>query len=171
MAITLKAEYSRKIGKPSFSSEGYSICLETEISDLSQVSEASQRIHALLRSTVDRELGIVLPINGNGDSQAKRLTDGNGANNSAESPSQESDWHCTDNQRDYILKLQKDRNIPDDDFEELAYELFNLSPKLLDRGKASDFIKELLARFDASNPQERQRRERRSYPRRALPAR
>ena len=56
MAIVFEANYSKKLGLPGYSSHQYSVTIRTELADLNQVSDDSEKIHALLQSAVDREI-------------------------------------------------------------------------------------------------------------------
>src|SRR5438309_1290669 len=56
MAIQIEVNYSKKLGLPGYSSHQYSVTIRTELADLTQLSEESQKIHALLQSSVDREI-------------------------------------------------------------------------------------------------------------------
>ena len=56
MAITLEANYAKKLGLPNFSSHQYCVTIRTELTDLSQVEAESARLYALLQSAVDREI-------------------------------------------------------------------------------------------------------------------
>ncbi len=82
MPIILEANYSKKIGLPGYSSHQYMLTLRTELSDLSQVSAESQRLHGLLQASVDRELqqpGWLPP--GNMPANGHPPTNGNGHSN------------------------------------------------------------------------------------------
>src|SRR5580658_7925081 len=81
MALTLEANYSKKIGLPGYSSHQYSLTLKTELSDLSQAEAESTRLHQTLQTSVDRELQKVgfLPANGNG--HHPKPANGNGHSN------------------------------------------------------------------------------------------
>lgn len=56
MAVIFEANYSKKLGLPGYSSHQYSVTIRTELADISQVPEQSEKIHALLQSAVDREI-------------------------------------------------------------------------------------------------------------------
>src|SRR4051812_24748108 len=56
MAIQIEVNYSKKLGLPGYSSHQYSVTIRTELADLTQLSEQSEKIHALLQSSVDREI-------------------------------------------------------------------------------------------------------------------
>ena len=56
MALVLEANYSKKIGLPEYSSHSFSVSLEVEITDPSQVEEECSRIYQLLQHSVDQEI-------------------------------------------------------------------------------------------------------------------
>jgi hypothetical protein len=56
MAVIFEANYTKKLGLPGYSSHQYSVTIRTELADISQVPEQSEKIHALLQSAVDREI-------------------------------------------------------------------------------------------------------------------
>ena len=51
--IVFEANYSKKLGLPSYSSHQYSVTIRTELADLNQLNEQSEEIHALLQSAVN----------------------------------------------------------------------------------------------------------------------
>ena len=85
--IVFEANYSKKLGLPGYSSHQYSVTIRTELADISQVPEQSEKIHALLQSSVDREIQKTgyLPspqtdsIQNNGSSGHKGVSNGNGS--------------------------------------------------------------------------------------------
>ena len=56
MAITLEANYSKKLGLPGYSSHQYSVTIRTELSDIKQVGAESANLYALLQGCVQRVL-------------------------------------------------------------------------------------------------------------------
>ena len=51
--ITIKADYTKKIGLPGYSSHQFSVSLTTELTDLSQVEQESAKLYAKLQQSVD----------------------------------------------------------------------------------------------------------------------
>ena len=81
MAVVFEATYSKKLGLPGFSSHEYSICIRSELSEISQVDAESKRIHGLIQSSVDREIqqtGFLPEIDPTGHN---RVSNGNGNGN------------------------------------------------------------------------------------------
>lgn len=151
MPVILEANYSKKIGLPGYSSHQYSITLRTEISDLTQVSAESQRLYAQLQACVDRDIQQTgfLPQNG------EALQNGRAAKNGT-------DWHCSDKQRELILKIIDDNRLDKQEVENLAVERFGKGVKLLNKMEASGLIEELLEQ----HPQQQQNGHRSVAPRR-----
>jgi hypothetical protein len=54
--ITLKCDYSKKLGLPGYSSHQFSISLEIEIADVSQVQAERARLYKLLQEGVDSSI-------------------------------------------------------------------------------------------------------------------
>ena len=56
MALKLIANYSKRLGLPGYSSHQYSVCVETEISNISEVAAESSRLYQTLQQSVDEEI-------------------------------------------------------------------------------------------------------------------
>ena len=159
MPIIIEANYSKKLGLPGYSSHQYMLTLRTELSDLSQVSAESQRLHALLQASVDRELqqpGWLpsgnIPVNGNGHPNGPAPQNGNGnghARNGHSQPAHGSDdaWNCTPKQQDLILKIVEDNRLDKKEIEQLAQDRFGKGVRQLNKLDASGFIEELFERY------------------------
>ena len=86
MALTIEANYSKKVGLPGYSSHQFSLSLKAEITDLNQVPAEAARLYRLLQDGVDtsiKEVGWLpepKPANGNGHSNGH--TNGNSNGNS-----------------------------------------------------------------------------------------
>ena len=127
MAIKLTGNYAKRLGLPGYSSHQFSVSIETELTDLSQVEDEVARTYRLLQDAVDREIqetGFVpdveyglshnpnLPAsngkaNGNGNGNGHhRLNGGNGISNGNGNGNGHSvRWSCSDKQKELILKL------------------------------------------------------------------
>jgi hypothetical protein len=142
MALTLEANYSKKIGLPGYSSHQYSLTLKTELSDINQADAESARLHQTLQTSVDRELKKVgfLPTvtNGNGSS----TDSGNGHTNGKTEA-----WACSDKQRDLILKITEEHKLDKLMVDNLAVERFGHGVKQLNKLEASGLIDELLEKY------------------------
>ena len=56
MALKLIANYSKRLGLPGYSSHQYSVCVETEISNINDVAGESSRLYQSLQQSVDEEI-------------------------------------------------------------------------------------------------------------------
>lgn len=152
MAITLEANYSKKLGLPGYSSHQYSVTLRLELSDLKQVEAESARLYTLLQGCVDRDLQQTgyLPANGNGTPHSS----GNGHTNGHSSHSngnangrangQPESWSCSDKQRALITKIVDEHQLDKNDIEQLATDRFGKGVRQLNKLEASGVIEELL---------------------------
>lgn len=137
--IVFEANYSKKLGLPGYSSHQYSVTVRTELADINQVEAESAKIHALLQSSVDREIqktGFLPESNANGHSN------GNGSSDT---------WNCSDKQRDLILKIVEEHNLDKKQVDSLAQERFGKSVKALNKLEASGLIDELLEQTGQKN--------------------
>ena len=147
MAIVMEANYSKKVGLPGYSSHQYMITLRTELADLSQVEAESTRLHALLQSSVDREIQKIgfLPEKGNGNGQNNgrfnQRQNGNGNGNGADHNRE--NWNCSPKQRQYILDLIEQHGLDKSAVEKLAQERFGKPVRGLNKLEASALIEEL----------------------------
>lgn len=157
MAITLEANYAKKLGLPNYSSHQYCVTIRTELTDLSQVAEESARLYRALQDAVDREIqevgfmpdastyGMHPPQNGNGQ-PGNGNGRGNGhPNNQRRAPAPASDgWNCTEGQKGFILRIINESKLEKPEVEAMAQQLFGAGVKELDKLQASQLIEELL---------------------------
>jgi len=139
MAIVLEANYSKKLGLPGYSSHQYSVTLRTEVADLSQVESESNRLHALLQASVDREIqktGFLPEHNGNGNGHTRPGTPANGMGAGA--------WACSPKQQNLILKIVEEHQLDKEQVEGLAQDRFGKSVRALNKLEASGLIDELI---------------------------
>ena len=145
MAVILNLTYSKKLGLPNFSSHQCSVSIQSEVSDLTQVTGEVKRLYLLTQDAVDREIQEVgyLPdattygmhhpasTGNNGTSREP-----NGADNSV--------WACSPKQRELVEKIVRENDLDKREVEELAQERFGAGVKQLNRLQASGLIDELL---------------------------
>jgi hypothetical protein len=141
MALVLEANYSKKLGLPGYSSHQYSVTIRTEVSDLAQVEAESSRLYRLLQSSVDREIQVTGFLPG-GPTAAGQQANGhlNGSHGS-------DIWHCSPKQKELILQIVDENNLPKARVEELSQQLFGVGVKALNRLQASGLITELTKQF------------------------
>ena len=137
MPVIITACVSKKVGQANYGSAGYSLTVQSEVSNLDQVREESHRLYSLLNQSVNEELGAE-------QKEEKRAEWPTIVRNTASSQ----EWKASDKQRDLILKVIADNNLDRSDVESLAFEMFGLSnlPEL-NRLQASGIIDELLSRY------------------------
>lgn len=150
MAITLEANYSKKLGLPQYSSHQYSITVRTEVSNLSKIEAASAHLYHQLQDAVDREIQSpgflpgaespqstrkVVPFNRGGAGTPPPAANNNAAPTAA--------WNCSEKQQGLIEKLMKENDIAFESLDELAHHRFNMGLKALNKMSASGLIDEL----------------------------
>jgi hypothetical protein len=142
MPVIITACVSKKVGQANYGSAGYSLTVQSEVSNLDQVQEESHRLYDLLNDSVNAELGAE-------PKEEKRAEWPTIVRNTPASK----EWKASDKQRDLILKLIADNNLDRSDVESLAYEMFGTSnlPEL-NRLQASGLIDELLSRYGKKRP-------------------
>jgi len=147
--IKLICEYAKKLGLPNFSSHQFSIRLETEITDLSQVQAESSRLYKLLQQGVDNSIQATgfLPTEtkANGNGHANGYTNGNGHHRSIK-PAEEP-WKCSPKQKELILKITDENHLDKNQVEQLAQERFGKGVKGLNKLEASGLIEELIEKY------------------------
>ena len=150
MSVIIEANYSKKIGLPGYSSHQYMLTLRTELTDLTQVGAESQRLHALLQASVDRELqqpGWLPPGNGhaptnggNGHSNGNAHHPQNGKGNGNGHTER---WNCSPKQQALIIRIVDEHRLDKNDIEQLALDRFGKGVKQLNTLEASGLIEEL----------------------------
>lgn len=136
MAITLEANYSKKLGLPGYSSHQYSLTVKTEVSDITKIDQESKALFTTLQTNVDRDIQQTgwLPETSNNGHQ--RHGNGNGKSN-------DDAWACSAKQRDLILKIVDENKLDKAEIEKLAQDRFGKSVKKLNKLEASGLIEEL----------------------------
>lgn len=151
MAILLKATYVKKLGLPQYSSHQYSVEVSAELTDISQVSQASADLYTRLQQAVDAQ--IVKPGYIPGDSTSAPTTLASLAHNQTQAPTQtdrstlssdEDAWRCSDKQRDLILKIVTEHSLDKGEVDALARQRFGKGVRQLNKLEASGLIDELI---------------------------
>jgi len=154
MALKLIANYSKRLGLPGYSSHQFSVCVETEISNIDDVAGESSRLYDTLQKSVDEEIqrtGFV-PDQGYGITEQATVNAArslpaatNGSNGHASNGhSNGAGWHCSDKQRDLILNLVGQHGLEKQDIENLSHEMFGAAVKGLNKLQASGLIDRIL---------------------------
>lgn len=163
MALTIEANYSKKVGLPGYSSHQFSLSLKAEITDLNQVPAEAARLYRLLQDGVDTSIKDVgwlpepKPANGNGHTNGNGHSNGhtnghshprNGNGNGAQQPNCHTEqWNCTVKQQELILKIVEDNRLDKKEIEQLAQDRFGRGVRQLNKLEASGFIEELFERY------------------------
>jgi hypothetical protein len=155
MPIIIKSTYSKKLGLPGYSSHSYSLTVETELTDISQLDRQSAQLYATLQASVDRELQETgFCPDGNGSSAPRttnsRATD-HPRSNGHTSQTNGDQWACSDKQRDLIKKIVDEHKLDKQEVEGLAKDMFNAPVKSLNKLQASGIIEELLEKYGPKN--------------------
>jgi len=149
MAIKLIANYAKRLGLPGYSSHQFSVSCETELTDLTQVSDEAARLYGLLQDSVDREIqqtGFV-PGDDYGDKSTStvRSNVNNNGNGNGHHPEAEPAWQCSDRQRELIIGLATELNLDDASLDKRSERLFRRPARQLNKLCASGLISDLLA--------------------------
>ena len=158
--ITLKCDYSKKLGLPNYSSHQFSISLETEITDVSQVEAESARLYKLLQEGVDSSIQQTGFLPGeskptgthtNGHSSPQN-GNGNGHHNYQRSvrPAEDT-WKCSQKQKDLIIKITDENRLDKKLVEKLAQDRFSKGVKQLNKLEASGLIEELIEKYPSKS--------------------
>lgn len=142
MAIKLVANYAKRLGLPGYSSHQFSVSIETELHDASDIAGQSARLYASLQQSVDEQIqqtGFVPP---DGYGMEPKPNGNNGSNGNGHTE----EWRCSDKQKELIQKIVRENNLDKAEVEKLAVELFGHGVKSLNRLAASGLIDELLER-------------------------
>jgi len=142
MALKLIANYSKRLGLPGYSSHQFAVTVETEISNINEVAAESTRLYQTLQQSVDEEIqhtgfvpddGYGISEQGSRNGHRTNRTNGNGEA-----------WNCSDKQRDLILKLVGEHNLPKDQVDETAKAMFGVGVKELNKLQASGLIDRII---------------------------
>ena len=183
--IKLIANYSKRLGLPGYSSHQFSVCVETEISNIDDIAGESSRLYQLLQHSVDEEIqhtGYVPTSgygaangksngNGNGHSNGngQNGTNGNGSNgHSNGSNGHNGDaWNCSDKQRELITKLVGEHHLDKGEVDATSHDMFGVGVKDLNKLQASGLIERILDEHGGGRKGNGARNSRSTPPRRA----
>ena len=153
MAIKLTANYSKKLGLPQYSSHSFSVSVDVELTDISQVETECQKLYELLQHSVDQEIqhtGFVPQANGHPQANGRSYPiNGNGRHQTNGHPKPQAvgdSWNCTDGQRGFILRIISDNKMDKQEAEDLSLQLFGIGVKQLNKMQASQLIEDLLVK-------------------------
>ena len=138
MAITLEANYSKKLGLPNYSSHQFSISVKTELNNIDQIEAECTKLYATLQEAVDTEIQHSGFLPGQTPAPA---TNGNGNGTHSNG---DDEWNCSTKQRGLLLKLVAEHDLEKEDLNTLARNRFNKTVKLLNKMEMSGLLDELL---------------------------
>ncbi len=173
MALKLIANYSKRLGLPGYSSHQFSVCVETEISNIDEVSSESSRLYHRLQRSVDEEIQHTGFVPDKEYGGASSHTNGNGNGYSSRSVNEHSNghgtvgdiWVCSDKQRELILKLVDEHHLDKGQVDDTSHEMFGIGVRELNKLQASGLIDRILDDHGGRKPS-RSRGGRTSPPRR-----
>ena len=140
MAILLEFKYDKRLGLPGYSSHDFGVSMRTEVNNMDEIQEESERAYRLLQKSVDAQLrnpGFVASEDGKeqkGEENQTEKTD----------PQQ---WNCTERQRGLILKIIGQNNLPESEVDRVAEEVTGRRMSELQKGQASLIVGEILDRW------------------------
>ena len=140
MAILLEFKYDKRLGLPGYSSHDFGVSMRTEVNNVEEIQEESERAYRLLQKSVDAQLrnpGFIASENGK---------EQRGEENQTEKTDPEK-WNCTERQRGLILKILSQNDLPESAVEEVAEELHGRSMSELGKMQVSTVISEVLDRW------------------------
>lgn len=141
MPILVEARYAKRLGLPGYSSHEYALTVRTEVSEADMVRPESARLYRLLQDAVDREMQVSgytpqLP--------ATEETPPDHGPASDVSESTANGWLCSARQKELILAIAEERQVPLEKVVILSQERFGKEPRQLSRRQASALISRLL---------------------------
>ena len=164
MAVKIIANYSKRLGLPSYSSHQFSVSVEVEVINPSDIEGEASRLYQTLQTAVDQEIqhtGFV-PDAGYGigeqsevptsrtsqASQSTRTTTRSSPSMQRRSSSSDDPpWKASDKQRELILKMVHENHI-EDEVQEITQSMFGTSSlPSLNKIQASGLIDELIERY------------------------
>ena len=142
MAVKLIANYAKRLGLPGYSSHQFSVSVETELQNVSDVAGESARLYESLQKAVDDQMqqtGFVPP---DGYGMNGGQSNGHQAGNEA---------GISEKQFDLINKIVRENNANKTEVENLAVQMFGGGVRTLNRMQASNLIDGLFEKYPRRN--------------------
>ena len=149
MAILLEIHYDKRLGLPGYSSHDFGVSLKTEVTDLDQIRQESERAYQILQKSVDSQIihrGYV-PDQVNNSGVTNQEEKDNTSEGIGKNDNNTEKWNCTVRQRDLILNVLERNNLDPQTANELGMELHGKKMDRLTKLQVSGVITELLNRF------------------------
>ena len=149
MAILLEIHYDKRLGLPGYSSHDFGVSLKTEVTDLDQIRQESERAYQILQKSVDSQIihrGYV-PEQVNNSGVTNQEEKDNTSVGIDKNDNNTEKWNCTVRQKDLILNVLERNNLDPQTTNELGLELHGKEMDRLTKLQVSGVITELLNRF------------------------
>ena len=149
MAILLEIHYDKRLGLPGYSSHDFGVSLKTEVTDLDQIRQESERAYQILQKSVDSQIihrGYV-PDQVNNSGVTNQEEKDNTSAGIGKNDNNTEKWNCTIRQKDLILNVLERNNLDPQTANELGVELHGKKMDRLTKLQVSGVITELLNRF------------------------
>ena len=149
MAILLEIHYDKRLGLPGYSSHDFGVSLKTEVTDLDQIRQESERAYQILQKSVDSQIihrGYV-PNQVNNSGVTNQEEKDNASVGIDKNDNNTEKWNCTVRQKDLILNVLERNNLDPQTANELGVELHGKEMDRLTKLQVSGVITELLNRF------------------------
>lgn len=149
MAIMLEFHYDKRLGLPGYSSHDFGVSVKTEVTDLDQVMQESEKAYQILQKSVDSQIihrGYVPDqVNNSGvTNQEEKDSTSVGVVKNETDPEK---WNCTERQRGLILKILSQNDLPESAVEQVAQDLHGRPMSELGKMQVSTVISEVLDRW------------------------
>jgi hypothetical protein len=141
MAVKLIANYAKRLGLPGYSSHHFSVSVETELQNVTDVAGESAKLYESLQKAVDDQMqqtGFV-PPDGYG-MNGTQSTNGNGHHAGH-------DAGISEKQLDLINRIVRENNANKTEVENLSVQMFGGGVRTLSRMQASNLIDELFEKY------------------------
>ena len=149
MAILLEIHYDKRLGLPGYSSHDFGVSLKTEVTDLDQIRQESERAYQILQKSIDSQIihrGYV-PDQVNNSGVTNQEEKDNTSVGIDKNDNNTEKWNCTVRQKDLILNVLERNNLDPQTANELGVELHGKEMDRLTKLQVSGVITELLNRF------------------------
>jgi hypothetical protein len=148
MAVKIIANYSKRLGLPSYSSHQFSVSVETELANTDNVNAEASRLYKTLQTAVDREMQSTGFVPG-GEYGTEESSPTHAVSQRASlNGSQNRPWKASDKQRELVQKLVENTPIEIEVVETISEEMFGHGdlPEL-NKIQMSGLIDELISRY------------------------
>ena len=140
MAILLEFKYDKRLGLPVYCSNDFGVSMRTEVNNVEEIQEESEKAYRLLQQSVDAQLSNpgFIPSENNKETESK------GTQINGTDPEK---WNCIERQRGLILKILSQNDLPESAIEEVAQDLHGRPMSELGKLQVSSVISEVLDRW------------------------